>query len=178
MSAVRLVALSVVTFVLAACSGTETVTAQLAVGDVWARSTPNNLGAVYATFTSDVDDELVDAQVEETIAGTVELHEVVNDGGVMRMQQVPAVPVQAGEARELRPGDYHVMLIDMVEMLPPGTTFPITFVFASGRTLEATAEVRMIEDDTMSHGHHMEHHDHDHHDHDHETPMHHGMPRG
>jgi hypothetical protein len=43
----------------------------------------------------------------------------------------------------------------MPQMLEPGETFTVTFFFASGRTLEAEAQVRVIEDDTMSHGHNM-----------------------
>lgn len=176
MQTVRFRALGVLALLLSACSGGATATYEFAVDDVWARATPNNLGAVYATITTDVDDELIDVQVDTAIAQSVELHEVVNDAGVMRMQQVGAVPVSASEPRQLRPGDYHVMLIDMPDMLTPGTTFSVTFVFASGRTIDATAEVRTVEDDTMPHGHGMPAMPHD--DDDHDTPMPHGMPRG
>ncbi len=157
---------------LAACGGGETAT--FAVDDVWARSTPNGLGAVYATFTTDQDDELVDAIVDASIAAVVELHEVINDDGVMRMRQVSGVPMVRGEERLLRPGDYHVMLLDMPQMLEPGETFTVTFFFASGRTLEAEAQVRVIEDDTMPHGHSMSDHGHSMTDADKDEPMPHG----
>lgn len=147
----RFVALGVwLSVLLAACSGGETTA--FAVDDVWARSTPNGLGALYATFTTDQDDEIVDVVVDADVAGIVELHEVLNDDGVMRMQQVTAIPVSTTEPRVLRPGDYHVMLLELPQMLNEGTTFPVTFLFASGRSLQAEAQVRTIEDDTMSHG--------------------------
>lgn len=149
---------------LAACASDEA--AAFGVTDVWARSTPNGLGAVYATFTTDADDELVSAEVNPDVASRVELHEVVNDDGVMRMQQVGSIPVTTAEGRMLRPGDYHVMLLDLPQMLAEGDTFDVTFVFASGRTLTAPAEVRLIEDDTMSHG--------DMHDHDEQSESHQG----
>lgn len=153
MGLVRTAVVAVTAVVLAAC-GTSS-TSPFAVDDVWARSTPNGLGAVYATFTTDQDDELVDAVVDAAVAGQVELHEVTNDDGVMRMQQVVGIPVSAGEARMLRPGDYHVMLLELPRMLEEGETFSVTFMFASGRTLQAEAQVRTIEDDTMSQSHSM-----------------------
>jgi periplasmic copper chaperone A len=163
-----------VSLLLVACSGGQT--ASFAVEDVWARSTPNGLGAVYGTFTTDVDDALVDVRLDPALAGRVELHEVLNDDGVMRMRQVTAVSVLAREPRVLRPGDYHVMLFDLPQMLVEGETFTVTFVFASGRTLTADAQVRLIEDDTMPHGGSMWHSDRA--DHKDESPMTHGMHRG
>jgi len=156
---VRTAVVAVTAIVLAAC-GTSS-SSPFAVDDVWARSTPNGLGAVYATLTTDQDDELVGAIVDAAVAGGVELHEVINDDGVMRMQQVAGIPVSAREARMLRPGDYHVMLLELPRMLDEGETFTVTFMFASGRTLQAEAQVRVIEDDTMPQGHNMS-----------------GMPRG
>jgi len=61
-------------------------------------------------------------------------------------------------------------------MLEEGEMFTVTFTFASGRTLQAEAQVRTIEDDTMSQDHGMTDMDKD------EAPMSggstHGMPRG
>lgn len=159
--------------VLAAC-GTSALS-PFAVDDVWARATPNGLGALYATVTTDHDDMLVDVVVDREIAGIVELHEVINDDGVMRMQQVAGIPVSRGNKRVLRPGDYHVMLRALPRMLGAGETFTVTFIFASGRTLQSEAHVRTITDDTMSHDtmHEMD---------THATPMsdeiRHGIPKG
>ncbi|MEX2533158.1 MAG: copper chaperone PCu(A)C [Nitriliruptoraceae bacterium] len=171
---VHTAAVALTSVVLVACSTSST--SSFAVDDVWARSTPNGLGAVYATFTTDQDDELVDVSVDAAVAAVAELHEVINDDGVMRMQQVAGIPVSASEARVLRPGDYHVMLLDLPRMLEEGETFTVTFTFASGRTLQAEAQVRTIEDDTMSQDHSMTDMDED------EAPMSGGnsqeMPRG
>lgn len=132
------------------CAGAETHT--FAVTDVWARSTPNGLGAVYGTFTTDVDDELVAADVDGVIAGRVELHEVIDVDGVMRMQQVTGIPLSRTQQLTLKPGDFHVMMLEMPQMLAEGATFPVTFTFASGRTLTAEAIVRATEDDAMHDG--------------------------
>lgn len=57
---------------------------ELAVSDVWARTTAGGqeAGAVYLVITGGAgDDELVGASVDPSIAGTVELHETVTEGG-------------------------------------------------------------------------------------------------
>lgn len=122
----------------AACGGSD----ELTVDDVWARSNPNGLGAVYAVVTSPVDDELVAARVDASIAGAAEVHEVVDENGMMRMQEVTGVPLPAGEAVALAPGGYHIMLLDMPAVLATGATFDVTLVLASGTEVTVTAEVR------------------------------------
>jgi periplasmic copper chaperone A len=133
--------------VLALVMATATVACSAATGavsveDPWARSNPNGLGAVYAVVTSPVDDELVAARVDASIAGSVEVHEVLDEGGLMRMQQVAGVALPAGEPVALAPGGYHLMLLDMPAMLSPGTRFDVTLVLASGSEVTISAEVR------------------------------------
>lgn len=133
----------------AACGGSD----ELTVDDVWARSNPNGLGAVYATVTSPVDDELVAARVDASIAGAAEVHEVVDENGMMRMQEVAGVALPAGEAVTLAPGGYHIMLLDMPTVLATGTTFDVTLVLASGTEVTVTAEVREASDTGMDGDH-------------------------
>jgi len=137
---------------LAACGGE---TGGLTVEDPWVRSNPNGLGAAYMVLTAPADDELVSASVDPSIAGTVEVHEVVMDDGMMRMQEVAGIPLPAGEAVTLEPGGYHVMLLEMPAMLEPGTDVDVTLVLASGAEVTVTAEVRastMDDDMDMDHG--------------------------
>jgi copper(I)-binding protein len=122
-----------------ACSGTD---AALSVEGAWVRSNPNLMGAAYMVITSPVADELIAASVDPTIAGTIEVHEVVMDGKMMRMREVDGIPLPAGEVVALEPGGYHLMLLDMPAMLAPGTTVELTLTFASGTTRTVIAEVR------------------------------------
>ena len=68
-------------------------------------------GAVYATIanTGKEADALVSASSDA--AQTVELHEVKNEGGVMKMRPVQKIAVPAGGKIEMKPGGYHVMLL-------------------------------------------------------------------
>lgn len=54
------------------------------------------------------------------VAGVVEIHEMVMDGSVMKMRAVAAVELPAGRRVDLKPGGYHVMLMDLVRPLKVG----------------------------------------------------------
>ena len=151
-----------------ACGGGD---GELLVEDPWVRSNPNLMGAAYMVITSPVDDELVAASVDASIAGTVEVHEVAMQDGMMRMREVAGIALPAGEPVTLEPGGYHVMLLDMPAMLAPGTEVAITLTFASGATTTVTAEVR---ESTMPEGHMHEHGDM--HGHEHSEHSEHGSP--
>ncbi|MBA3032393.1 MAG: copper chaperone PCu(A)C [Gammaproteobacteria bacterium] len=78
-----------------------------------------------------------DRAVPLVTAGSVaahitELHNHINDGGVMRMRQVKEIVVPAKGEVMLKPGSYHVMLIDMKAPLKDGDTVAITLGFADG----------------------------------------------
>lgn len=125
---------------LAACSSEDGV-AQ--VQDAWIRSNPNGMGAAYFTITMPIDDRLVSAATDPAIAGRVEIHEVIDDAGVMRMREVDdGIDLRAGTALELRPGGYHLMLLEMPTMLAIGSTVTLTLRFATADPLEIDVEVR------------------------------------
>jgi len=79
-------------------------------------------------------------------ANIVEIHEMVMDNNVMKMRAVPRLEVEAGKVLELKPGSYHVMLIDLKKPLAKGEIVPIT-LRVEGKdkkveTVEIKAEVR------------------------------------
>lgn len=146
-----LLATTALALVLAACSAGA---GGVAVEDPWIRSNPNGMGAAYLVLTTAEADELVAASVDPSIAGTVEVHEVVMQDGMMRMQEVAGIALPAGEAVTLEPGGYHLMLLDMPAMLEPGTDVDVTLRFASGDEVTVTAEVRASTmDDSMDMDH-------------------------
>ena len=128
----------------------ETTAAEEAAGEIvvegaWARTSPMSAetGAAYFTITSPVDDELVSASVDPSVAGMVEIHETKeNDAGEMEMSPITALPLPAGEAVALAPGGYHIMLMKLAAPLELGSTISIELTMSSGATLTVDAEVR------------------------------------
>jgi hypothetical protein len=86
-------------------------------------------------------DRLVSAQAG--VAKTIELHETIMEGDLMRMQQVQGgIEVPAGGTVELKPGGLHVMLIGLTQDLNVGDKFPVTLQFDKGGAVTVEAEVR------------------------------------
>jgi len=126
---------------LAACTSSGTATPT--VTDAWVRSNPNGMGAAYFSITMPSDDRLISAAVDPSIAARIEVHEVIEDAGLMRMREVDGgIALPAGESVEFRPGGYHLMLLDMPAMLEVGSTVTLTLRFATSAQLVIEAEVR------------------------------------
>jgi copper(I)-binding protein len=49
--------------------------------------------------------------------------------GVMKMRAVPKIDLPAGKTVELKPGGYHLMLMNLERPLRDGETVPVTLVF-------------------------------------------------
>ena len=64
------------------------------------------------------------------------------DMGSMTMREVDSIDLPAGEAVELKPGGYHIMLIDLVKPLEVGEQIELTLTFEQAGDRTVTAEVR------------------------------------
>jgi VCBS repeat-containing protein len=78
-----------------------------------------------------------------------QVHEMVADGATMKMQEVKAgIEVPANGTLELKPGGYHVMLMDLKQQLQAGDTVPLSLVVegkdGKRETLEVKAPVRAL----------------------------------
>ena len=102
--------------------------AGLTVQDAWVRATVPNQHAtgVFMRLTSAAPARLV--AVESQAAKHVEVHEMAMQDNVMKMRQVAGIDLPAGQAVELKPGGYHVMLIDLAGQIAPGDHVALTLV--------------------------------------------------
>lgn len=73
-----------------------------------------------------------------------ELHTHIDDNGIMRMRQVPAIEVPAGGMAELKSGGLHLMLIDLVAPLTEGDVVPVTLVFEQAGEVTVQMPVKKI----------------------------------
>ena len=76
------------------------------------------------------------------VAGKAELHREEMTNGIMRMRPTGPLTLEPGEMITLKPGSFHVMLLDLKEPLKAGEHFPLTLTFekAGAMTLEATVK--------------------------------------
>lgn len=107
-------------------------------------------GAVYFTVRNkgSEDDALVSAAAD--VAGKVELHETVDQGGGnMMMKPVERIEVPAGGETVLKQGGLHVMLLDLPEPLEMGTKFPVELTFQKAGSVEFEVTVESYSEATM-----------------------------
>lgn len=90
-------------------------------------------------------------RADSPVAKTVELHTHINENGMMKMRAVPSIAIKAGSHTELKPGSFHVMLIDMKQPLKEGDSVPITLSFDNGQQQQINAPVRPIHAEGMKH---------------------------
>jgi copper(I)-binding protein len=108
-------------------------TPSITVSGQWARTSPmaTDMGAAYMTINSNMDDELLSAKVDMSIAMMTQIHEtVMGDDGAMKMQEVEKIDIKAGIPTELKPGGYHVMLMQLEAPLETGSIISVTLTFA------------------------------------------------
>lgn len=118
--------------------------AQSAAVDVqgaWARATVQGQKATgaFMKLTAKENAKLVSAS--SPVAGVVEIHEMKMEENVMKMRAIPSLDLPAGKAVELKPGGYHVMLMDLKEPLKKETTVPITLVLKDDKGVESKVEL-------------------------------------
>jgi copper(I)-binding protein len=122
--------------------------AQVNVSDAWVRGTVPGQKATGAFMQLKSVDGGALVSVQSPVAGSVEIHEMRMEGNVMRMRVIPKLELPAGQTVELKPGGYHVMLIDLKVPLRKGDTVPITLKLqgkdGKPQDVEVKAEVRDV----------------------------------
>jgi len=108
--------------------------AQVTVRDAWVRGTvpKQQASGAFMQLSADKDTRLIAAK--SSVANVVEIHEMVMDGDVMKMRQIPGLDIVPGRVLDLKPGGFHVMLIDLKGQLKGGDVVPITLVFEDSKT--------------------------------------------
>lgn len=85
-------------------------------------------------------DRLISASTE--LSNMVQIHETTIVDGVAQMGEVEGgIEIPAGGIAELRPGGYHVMLMDLTGDLVEGKTIMVTLNFESGTTIEVEVPI-------------------------------------
>lgn len=110
---------------LAATAGAQSVE----VKEAWVRGTvpAQKATGAFMDLTGKSAARLVAA--ESPVAGTVEIHNMTMEKGVMKMFPVDGIDVPAGKTVKLAPGGYHVMLIGLKQQMKPGERVPLKLTF-------------------------------------------------
>jgi copper(I)-binding protein len=110
----------------------------------WSRSTPEgaHIGAAYFTLKNNGKEADTLTALQSEAAERAEIHEHINDNGVMKMRAVKGgVAIPPGGTVTFKPGGYHVMLMGLKQKLNEGASFPLKLTFAKAG--DVTVEVKV-----------------------------------
>lgn len=127
--------------------------AQVTVSDAWVRGTVQGQKVTGAFMRLSSAEDTAVVGVESPVAGVVEIHETRKEGDVMRMRPVGKLDVPAGKTVELKPGGYHIMLMDLKQPLKAGEFVPIKLKVKRKDNTQSTVELKVeVRDLTGSSG--------------------------
>ena len=118
-------------------------TATVKVEGAWARASVQGQKGTGAFMRLTAQDGARLVRAESPAAGVTEVHEMKMEGDVMKMRAVPSLELPAGKTVELKPGGYHVMLLDLKAPLAKDSTVPLTLVFQDAKGVESKLELTL-----------------------------------
>ena len=113
------------------------------VTDTWARATVQGQKATGAFMKLTAQDGAKLVGATSPAAGVTEIHEMKMEKDVMKMAAVPFLNLPAGQPVELKPGGYHVMLMDLKQALPKDSMVPVTLQFQDAKGNKSQLELKV-----------------------------------
>lgn len=109
----------------------------------WARATvQGQLGTgAYMNLTANTGTQLIG--VSTPSAAVAEVHEMRMDGDIMKMRAVSALDLPAGKTVQLKPGGYHLMLMELKQPLAKGSSMPLTLHLKDAKGVESRQEIKV-----------------------------------
>ena len=117
--------------------------AQVKVEGAWARATVQGQKATGAFMKLTAPQATRLVAVSTPAAGVAEVHEMKMEGSVMQMRALPALELPANQAVELKPGGYHLMLMDLKAPLMKDSSVALTLTFKDAKGVESKQQVNV-----------------------------------
>jgi len=124
---------------ITASAWAQTVTVK--VDGAWVRGTVSMQKATgaFMRLTPSAEARLV--SVSSPAAGAAEIHEMSMENDVMKMRQVDGLDLKANRSTDLKPGGFHIMLMDLKAPLKGGDMVPMTLTFEDADKKTFTQEL-------------------------------------
>ena len=134
------------------CACADSVT----IENAWVRATApgQKVAGGFLDLTADADMKLVGGS--SPASGTLELHMMKMDDGVMVMRQIKEIDLPKGQTVSLKPGGLHIMFIGLKQPIKEGDRVPVTLTVrnAAGKEQQVRMEAMAMRAGGMVHHHH------------------------
>ena len=132
-------------FIAASCMLAPAVFADdsITIRNAWVRATVpgQRVAGAYLTLRSTTAARLT--RVRTSVAPEVEIHEMSERDGVMRMRRLASLDLPAGREVQLAPGAIHLMLEDLKSPLRAGDEVELELITESDKKTPATTRIRV-----------------------------------
>lgn len=129
---------------LSAPAAAQTRAGDIVITDARSRETPplGKVGAAYLTLTNTGKSADRFLGGSTPAAAELQIHEVLNTDGVMRMRQLEqGLALPPGQTVKAAPGGIHLMLMGLKRPLKAGATVPVTLRFERAGPVAVTFKV-------------------------------------
>ena len=113
------------------------------VDNAWVRATVPGQKGTGAFMNITAKDGMRLVGVASPAAGVAEVHEMKMDGDIMKMRALPGLDLPAGKTVSLKPGGYHIMLLDLKAPLAKDATAPMTLRFKDAKGVESKLDLML-----------------------------------
>ena len=113
----------------------------------WARATPKGAssGAAYMTITNTGTTPDKVSCVSSDASAECQIHTMTMDNGVMQMRPVEGgLEIKPGETVTLKPGGFHMMLVNLKHPLEQGNTIKATLKFDTAGSIDVDYPIAAI----------------------------------
>ena len=110
--------------------------AELDIHNAWIRNLPATVPvrAGYMTVHNAQTQTVSIISIRSNAFASVEIHQTITQDGLMRMEPVPILTIEADSTVQLTPGGLHLMMINPTEPTKPGDSLEIVIEFDDGST--------------------------------------------
>jgi len=117
------------------------------ISQPWSRATPKgaSAGAAYMTITNNGKTPDRVSCVSDDASAECQIHSMTMDNGVMVMRPVEGgLEIKPGETVTLKPGGFHVMLVNLKHPLEQGNALKATLKFDNAGTVDVEFPIAAI----------------------------------
>ena len=104
---------------------------KIEIRDAWARpAKPGMTGGAYLTIANGLENPDTLVSVTTNAALITEIHQSYEKDGVSGMRPVGDLPIEARSITELKPGGYHIMMMQLNRDLAAGDSISVRLLFS------------------------------------------------
>jgi hypothetical protein len=132
-------AFGVMQFAATAASAAEYDVGSIHISQPWSRATPKgaSTGAAYMAITNNGKTADRVSCVSSDASAECQIHSMTMDNGVMQMRPVEGgLEIKPGETVTLKPGSFHMMLLNLKHPLESGNAVKATLKFDNAGTVD------------------------------------------